>query len=211
MNAIDELFSGGAPTRVHPKVRAWVDRRDRQTDPRFELEFRRVRDGLGFSPAWLYVRQLDDAHKIIWDSDAQWEQVLDSDLISHRFRAFNPENEIERFGYALKAEFAPTENRFGDGYFSAVLIEMLRELGFQSQAGTKEKLDQIRENAPSRNSNGYRDCREMTKAVIEWVAFNLTNQLDYEVAEAKSILAGSLAYYLDERYSLTSRRLLGFG
>ncbi len=37
-----------------------------------------------------------------------------------------------------------------------------------------------------------------------------TENLGYSQPEAEEILVGGLAYYLDERFSITNRKLLGF-
>jgi len=53
-----------------------------------------------------------------------------------------------------------------------------------------------------------------TKKMIEWrlqrCGFDLTEKLGYNREDAENILAGAVAYYLDERFSITNRELLGF-
>lgn len=50
--------------------------------------------------------------------------------------------------------------------------------------------------------------------MIEWrlqkCGSDLTQKLRYSREEAETILAGAIAYYLDERFSITNRELLGF-
>ena len=49
----------------------------------------------------------------------------------------------------------------------------------------------------------------MIEAAIRGRAVELSEKLHYEVPEAWDILAELLARYLDERFSVTNRRLLG--
>ena len=50
----------------------------------------------------------------------------------------------------------------------------------------------------------------MIENTLKEVARDLATDLGYERSEAKSILASAVAYYLDERFSVTNRRMLGF-
>ncbi|QTA91835.1 hypothetical protein [Desulfonema magnum] len=53
-----------------------------------------------------------------------------------------------------------------------------------------------------------------TAEMIEWrlqkCGSDLTQKLNYTREEAETVLAGAIAYYLDERFSITNRELLGF-
>lgn len=53
------------------------------------------------------------------------------------------------------------------------------------------------------------ECRDMIDGAIAGRAKELTKCLEYEIAEAEEILAAALAQYLDDRFSVTNRRVLG--
>ena len=55
------------------------------------------------------------------------------------------------------------------------------------------------------------DCREMIEEAISTSDRDLAQRLKYSDEEAIDILACALACYLDERYSITNRPMLGIG
>jgi len=62
--------------------------------------------------------------------------------------------------------------------------------------------------------NNRRAFFSETKKMIDWrlqrCGFDLTEKLGYNREDAENILASAVAYYLDERFSITNRELLGF-
>ncbi|MEK6234950.1 MAG: hypothetical protein N2C14_09575 [Planctomycetales bacterium] len=52
-------------------------------------------------------------------------------------------------------------------------------------------------------------CRELIAEAISGRARELTKSLKYPQQEARNILVSSLAQYLDDRFSVTSRRQMG--
>jgi hypothetical protein len=58
-------------------------------------------------------------------------------------------------------------------------------------------------------SGRYNTCREMIAGAISGRAQELTGPLHYSKEEAKRILVSALARYLDERFTVSSRRRLG--
>ncbi len=67
----------------------------------------------------------------------------------------------------------------------------------------------LHENRPAR-AQAWRDCEQMIEAAIATVGEDLTRRLQYSDTDATEILGNALAYYLDERFSITTRRMLGF-
>jgi len=49
----------------------------------------------------------------------------------------------------------------------------------------------------------------MIDGAIRGRARELNKRLDYSVPEAEQILAGAIAQYLDERFSVSNRKVLG--
>ncbi len=102
---------------------------------------------------------------------------------------------------------------FGDGFFNGVLIEFLSESDLSQQPVIAKVLKHISANRPRRDGkrlNSYDVCKEMIENAIRGRAHELKGQLDYPEDDAKAILVRALARYLDERFSVSSRRRLGF-
>jgi len=59
------------------------------------------------------------------------------------------------------------------------------------------------------NFRTYFKCRGMIDGAIRGRARELNKRLDYSVPEAEQILAGAIAQYLDERFSVSNRKVLG--
>jgi hypothetical protein len=168
----------------------------------------RARDGLVFRPAQLnlIVKAGDKDVEIL---DAPWDGNLNDWLVAdHHVRAEDPAAEIERFGFALKERFAPVENRFGDGFFNAVLVHKLREEGFGDESPTKEKLKAVHEPHPARGEQAP-ICAEMIDDVLMGCNESF-KALSYDEPAREKLLVGALAYYLDERFNITNSQLLGF-
>jgi hypothetical protein len=101
---------------------------------------------------------------------------------------------------------------FGDGYFNAVLVDLLKDSDLTRYPAISEVLEQAYTNHPSREGKGfdkYNLCREMIADAISGRARELTGPLNYPEDEAKQILVTALARYLDERFSVSNRRRLG--
>jgi hypothetical protein len=167
----------------------------------------RERDGLVFKVArlFLFIRNRGKDVDVL---DAPWNQALHDWLVREKVPAETPQNEAERFGFALKDKFAPIELRFGDGFFSAVLVHFLRDQGFDEAKSTKEMLGRIHESHGARGEHAT-ICAEMIDDAITATADDL-KRLGYPEGAREDVLAAAIAYYLDERFSITNGRLLGF-
>jgi len=124
--------------------------------------------------------------------------------------------------------------------FNTIFIDILKASGFGERKEVREKLDEIPENSDVARyvRNFFRKKSErplhgqevedddpnsfnisdhilrQTAKMIKWrlqkCGSDLTQKLNYTREEAETILAGAIAYYLDERFSITNRELLGF-
>jgi hypothetical protein len=138
-----------------------------------------------------------------------WDKRLDDWLIQHNVRAKTPENEADRFGFGLRDRLESVELRYGSGFFNAVLDTYLRTSDFASQPSVAAKLAKVRENAPLQGESAS-DCAERIKRVLASCARDdLMKALGYDRYAAVSIRSNAVAYYLDERFNITSRALLG--
>jgi len=142
-------------------------------------------------------------------SDAEpWEPQLALATVERGWRAPSTDNEVVRFGLLLKTFFSQPEMRYGDGYFSSVLVDVLRDSDLARDRSISEILGYVSVPPPA-SSASRDDCAENIKAVLGRVAQLLVGPLKYTEVEAKAVVAGCLAYFLDERFSISSGRLLG--
>ncbi len=75
-------------------------------------------------------------------------------------------------------------------------------------ASSDRKLRKV-QNTPNHEGKSYGRCREAIADAISGRAHELKDKLGYSENEAKPILVHAIARYLDERFSVTSRRRLG--
>jgi len=207
--SIKKFFDDVPIKALPPDARRWsVALKRAETQGHHAVcRFDRERDGLVFKPArlFLFIRKDGSDIEVL---DAPWSTALHEWLVREKIRAEAPDNEAERFGFALNERFAPTELRFGDGFFSAVLVHYLREQGFGDAAASKEALDAIYEPHAAKGEHAT-TCAEMIEEVLVGVAEDL-KRLEYGGEIREAILAASIASYLDERFNITNSKLLGF-
>lgn len=208
MPGFEQYFDSAPEAATHPKVRFWQAMQAKVA--RLVCELVRDRDGLSFGPARLYVHFLDEHDEDVQSPDeVDWDARLNDELLRLRVRAMTPENEVKRFGLVLRDRLEDPEERFGDGYFNAVLIEYIEESPFAEEPSIQEKRRFIRADRASRDGRAFDECSAAIEAVLVRCARDLTT-LGYDRKQAVDILSSALAEYLDERFSITSRQLLGF-
>src|SRR5204863_1540267 len=141
-----------------------------------------------------------------------WDPDLNTGLIQLGVRASNPGQELRRFALGLRAAMQKAVREFGDGYFNAVLLELLTDSDLTRYPEIADVLRHAHANRPSHDGNGARSyalCREMIAEAISGRARELIGPLRYTEEEAKRILVLALAKYLDERFSVSARARLG--
>jgi hypothetical protein len=203
---LDRYFDDLTEKDSHPKLRYWLQQLESGRKATFELH--RPNDILGFKPAKMYVHFYENEEEVGCDSE-DWEDSLNNALIKHCVRAITKENEIMRFSLTFRDALRPAQERFGEGYFNAVLLEIIKDKSFSEHKSISEKMEHIADSKPCKDSPSYEDCREMIEYAIKVCAQNLTKYLKYTRDEAEEILLESLAQYLDERFSVTNRYVLG--
>ena len=205
----NKYFDAPAPAPEHPRLRAWGSYRKHPEVDHVELEIRRNREGLTFLPTRMFVTfYRADGDIFRGPDEAEWELELDDWLVKERVRATDHANEKLRFSLRLKAAMRPIAARFGDGYFNSVLVYLLRKGPFAHHSGLAETLGSIHEYEAAGGSKF--DCEELIDHELSVAAQKLMGlYADRTVAE--DILAGAIAQYLDDRFHVTERRLLGLG
>lgn len=206
MATIDDLFA--SPTKYdHPKLRSWLSYKNSPDTVECHVEFRREREMLSFRPARLYLEATRKDGTTFSDREP-WDEELNQALIAQGFRARNADNEVERFGFMLEAQLQRVANRFNDGFFNAVLVKFLRDYKYADAPPVHSKLEKVREYAPHQGESAD-ECADQIKNVLSTCATELMH-LGYDIAAAKDILSQAIAYYLDDRFSITNRQQLGW-
>ena len=210
MASLDDFFRGEADTSVHPRLRSWK-RRLAQAGVKAELELYRPETGLGLTPTEMNLHFTENGREQPLETVA-WDDDLNTGLLQLRVKSVDADQEAERFALGLRGALRKVEREFGDGYLNAVLIELIKDSDLIKHSKIAEVLKHTYANRPHREGpsfDRYTRCREMITDAISGRARELTELLGYPQEEAKRILVAAIARYLDERFSVTSRRQLG--
>jgi hypothetical protein len=209
MSDLDRYFNGDGDWGGHPKLRLWVSTLERPEVGGARVEVRRPREGLTFRPARMDMHFYDRAGQEIECDGEDWDDGLNTALLRRGIQAITPDNEKGRFALVLRAAFKRPESRYGEGFFNSVLTTVLREGPFADDPQVAAVLRHTTAIPPETRSQSFGDCAEMIELAIRGRAHELVDDLRYERQPAEEILAGALARYLDERFSVTNRRSLG--
>jgi hypothetical protein len=194
----------------HPLIRLLTSRQSKSDFGAARVVILRPRAALGFEPARLTLEFLDKQGNPIDYKTEEWDPGLNGALVRRKIRAFDEVNEITRFGLALAAAFEEAESRYGDGFFNAVLVLVVDKSPFADKAVIKELRPHISTNRPYQGGHSADDCAVMIQSALQDRWFELRRSLGYEKDAADRIMAGALASYLDERFTVTDRRKLGW-
>ena len=209
MTTLDDFFTKPIES-LHPRSANWKTRLA-EGGASATLEIYRPETEIGQSQPEMNLQFAKDGNLLPLE-DGAWNDDLNAGLIQLRVRAVTREQEAERFSLGLCAALRKAEREFGDGYFNAVLVELLKDSDLTKHAEIAEALKHAYANRPHREGGAfdrYTICRELIADAISGRARELTVPLHYSQEEAKRILVSAIARYLDERFSITSRRRLG--
>ncbi|MGO8746338.1 MAG: hypothetical protein ACLQNE_10140 [Thermoguttaceae bacterium] len=211
MPRLDDYFSEAIDTQYdHPLLR-YLTAVGAQPDFReAKADVIRPRGPLGHTPTKLclhfFAKSGDEMDRPRLED---WDDELNAALIQRGVRAISVDNEKVRFSLGLRAAFRAAEDRFGDGYYNGVLIHHIVNSPFKDHSAVGEVLPHVHRGDIDPSFRTYYDCREMIDNAIRGRAKELTKYLGYEIPEAEDILASAVAQYLDDRFSVTNRRILG--
>jgi len=211
MSDLDSYFKIDEGERdSHPLIRLLDAQQGKPEFGAAKVEIIRPRAALGFEPAQLSL-QFFDKHNQICDYKTEfWDAELNEVLVNRKIRAIDKINEIKRFGLGLGAAFQRPENRYGDGFFSAVLMLVVDQSPLAKVDSVRELRPYIATNRPYEGGHSAEDCSVVIQAILQDRWLELRRKLDYDNTDAERILAGALAYYLDGRFSITDGRKLGW-
>jgi hypothetical protein len=206
MTTIDDFFTN--PTDFqHPRVRNWKTRLG-EPGTAATMEVSRSETVVGQSQPDMNLQFTKDGQPLPLET-VPWDDELNGELIRLAVRAVSAEQESERFALGLRAAMRKTEREFGDGYFNAVLVDLITDSDLTRYPDIAKVLKHSTALSADPKSKRYNPCREMIADAISGRARELTGLLGYSQDEAKRILVSALARYLDQRFSVSSRRRFG--
>ena len=209
MTTLDDFFSKTTES-LHPRLRNWKTRLN-EGNTSATLEVYRPETAVGSLQPEMNLQFTKDGNLLPLET-VPWDDDFNAGLIQLKVHAIAPEQEAERFSLGLRAALRKAEREFGNGYFNAVLLDLLKDSDLNGNAEIAEVLQHAYSNSPHREGGAfdrYTICRELIADAISGRARELTGPLNYTQEEAKRILVSALARYLDERFSVSSRRRLG--
>ena len=194
----------------HPLIRLLEIQRGKPDFVAAKLEIIRPRAALGFEPARFSLQFINKQGDLYDYRIEPWDAELNEALIDRDVQAIDESNESQRFGLALSSAFQRPENRYGDGFFSAVLMLVLDLNPFADMLPVKELRPYISTRKPYQGGKSVEDCSEIIQSLLQDRWIELRRNLKYEKVDAERILGAAIAYYLDERFSITDGRKLGW-
>jgi hypothetical protein len=209
MTTLDEFFEKPADLR-HPRLHDWKVRLE-QPGTSATLEVSRQETEFGQARPEMHLQFTHDGKRLPPET-VPWDDYLNAGLIRLKVQAASPEKEAARFALGLRAALRKAEREFGDGYFNAVLIDLIKDSDLTGHEPIAEVLKYASANAPHREGGAYDRytiCRELIAEAIGGRAKELKDILGYPSETARQILVAALARYLDERFSVSRRRALG--
>jgi hypothetical protein len=207
MTRLDDFFRGQTDTLAHPRLRDWKRRLDQGASAK--LEVYRPQVLLGQSRAEMNLHFAEQGNELPLET-LLWDDDLNSGLVQLHVRAVNAEQEAERFALGLRAAMRTAEREYGDGYVNSVLADLLRDSDLTTDPKIAKVLEHVVATPPAREERSYAFCRELIDDAISGRAQELTGPLGYSQEDAKRILLDALARYLDDRFSISTRRRLGW-
>lgn len=207
MSDFDKFFGSDPSAPSHPKLRFWGPLI--ASNPNSKCEILRKREGFSFQPAEIYLHVIAEDGKLIQTDDAGWDEDINSYLLEHGIQAITPQNEAVRFNLILRADLQKIEVRCGEGYFNAVLLEVI-EQEFASVEALNKIVQKIGPGNPH-HGRSYISAREGVEGALSGCARLLVQKLKYQRDIAEAVLGNTLALYLDERFAVSPGELLRLG
>ena len=213
MPTLDHYFAEDVEAgEDHPLIRHLGQLAARADFLEARAEVVRAKAPLGYHPAKLYVHfHRKSGEEIERPSREEWDDELNAALIQHQVKAIDVDNEKLRFALGLGAALESAEVRYGDGYYNTSLLHHLDNCSLKDHPAIAAVLAQLRRydriDSPSRS---YAECQAMIDGAIRGRAQELSKKLGYPRTAAEDILAAAIASYLDDRFSVSSRRELGW-
>ncbi len=206
MNELDRMLDAPGETALPPLVKYCKNRKE--AGDRIEVELYRPDAAGGLSRTDLVIHRWEQ-EKEQEPRQVEWDEGVNAGLVDLGIKAINPQQEGERFAFGIRAALRKVERKYGDGYLSAVLVDLLDESDLCKNGEIAEVRKYVHTNSPERSSRSYKECRDLIANEIGGRAVELRDKLKYKPEEIKAVMTKALAIYLDERFSVSSRRTFG--
>lgn len=207
MSTIDDMLSAPADAALPPIVR-WLKTRLAAGDE-LSVELYKPESALGSSTIELVIHRKEGGKEQA-PQQVEWDNELNAALVNLGVRAIDLQNEGERFALRLRAALRKVERRYGDGYLNAVFVDLIKESNLSKGNEIAEVLEFVHANSPERSSSTYPDCRDQVASEIGARAVELREKLKYDEEQLKTVMTKAIALYLDERFSVSRRRSMGW-
>lgn len=204
MSKLPGIFQKSASTSGHPVLSFIESQQPMETT----ITVKRDKDLIGYKPAQLYLSFKKNGTAIP-PQPYPWDPDLNDALVKRGIKAETSENEQLRFALSLRAKLNTTVSRFGDGFYNAVLVDCIKQLNLDQFPDVADILQDVLALKASRDGAAYSDCVRSITAIFATSGQELLN-LGYSQSDAETVLAGAVAKYLDERFTVTDRRRLGW-
>jgi hypothetical protein len=205
MNELDKMLEAPGETALPPLVRYCKSRKE--TGDRIEVELYRPDTAGGLSRTALVIHRWEQEQEQE-PRQIEWDDGVNAGLVDLGIKAINLQQEGERFALGIRAALRKVERRYGDGYLNAVLVDLLDESDLCKDGEIADVRKFVHTNPPER-SRIYQECRDLIANEIGGRAVELRDKLKYKPDEVKAVMTKALAIYLDERFSVSSRRHFG--
>ncbi len=205
MNELDKMLDAPGEMVLPPLVRYCKSREE--AGDRIEVELYRPDSAGGLSRTDLVIHRWEQ-EKEQEPRQVEWDDGVNAGLVDLGIKAINLQQEAERFALGIRAALRKVERRYGDGYLSAVLVDLLDESDLCKGGEIADVRKYVHTNSPERSSS-YHECRDLIANEIGGRAVELRDKLKYKPEEIKAVMTKALAIYVDERFSVSSRRYFG--
>jgi len=209
MNDLDRFFEKPEPV-LHPQLRYLRGLLDRKEVAQLRVEFRQERNGLDVGEPQLFVLSQDDrGNEIRPPQELDWDPQVNDVLMTWGIKAITIPNESLRFAAVLRDRLGIVETRFGDGFFSGVLTQYLQSSAWSERPVVSAMLEDVHAYHPS--PGPQRDaCLDNIERAIGDCIDALYKSLAYTKDQTISVLSAAIALYLDQRFHVSERKLLGW-
>jgi hypothetical protein len=205
MNELDQMLDAPRETVLPPLVQYCKKRKE--AGDRIEVELYRPDTAGGLSQTSLVIHRWEQ-EKEQEPNQVEWDDGVNAGLVDLGVRAINLPQEGERFALGIRGALRKVERRYGDGYLNAVLMDLLDESDLCKDGEIADVRKFVATNRPERNGS-YQTCRGLIANEIGGRAVELRDKLKYPPEEIRVVMTKALAIYLDERFSVSSRRHFG--
>lgn len=204
MDIISDFLGKNSSPR-HPRIKVWSYHISKSATSR--IDFYRKREGLVKADPEILLECLSQDGELIYTDMCAWDDDLNEYLVDKGIKCSEPENESERFGFILTQKMAPIELKYGDGYFNIVVYDYFNEKLAAKADKTREMLKAIYRGNSMVSER--KECVDMIHETIKHIATCIKEKLKYSNEDASIIFDWAIALYLDDRFHVSTRRILG--